>query len=114
MQGTLNARLPSLHHSSQDSGHVVYQGATCCDLSWHWVLLSAAPARWPLDYASDAAFAGVLPCMSVPSFSQPQPYPLVLMQQATPAQGGGWMVHLFLDAAEAPAMQDAVAAQGGL
>lgn len=70
--------------------------------------------RWPLDYAEDAAFAGVLPCMSFPSFSQPQPYPLVLMQQATPAQGGGWMVHLFLDAAEAPAMQDAVAAQGGL
>jgi hypothetical protein len=36
------------------------------------------------------------------------------MQQATPAQGGGWIVHIFLDAAEVPAMQQAVAAQGGL
>lgn len=70
--------------------------------------------RWPLDYAADTSFGGQLPRLSVPSFSQPQPYPLVLMQQATPAQGGGWMVHVFLDAAEAPAMQQALEAQHGV
>lgn len=70
--------------------------------------------RWPLRFQEDAAFVGQLPSLSVPSFSQPQPYPLVLMQQATLAQGGGWMVHLFLDACEAPAMQAAVEMQGGI
>ena len=78
--------------------------------------LAAVPfvLRWPVRFQEDVAFAGQLPSLSVPSFSQPQPYPLVLMQQATPAQGGGWMVHLFLDACEAPAMQAAVDIQGGI
>lgn len=102
--------------------HLLSAGASClappCGLMP--VLLVSAAAistclcRWPLDYAKDAAFAGQVPCLAVPSFSQPQPYPLVIMQQATPAQGGGWMVHIFLDAAEVLAMQQAVAAQGGL
>lgn len=70
--------------------------------------------RWPLDLETHTNFAGLVPCITVPSFSQPQPYPLVLMQQATAAQGGGWMVHLFLDPAEADDMQQAITAQGGL
>jgi hypothetical protein len=70
--------------------------------------------RWPLDLTVDTNFAGQVPCVAVPSFSQPQPYPLVLLQQATAAQDGGWMVHVFLDPAEADDMQQAVAAQGGL
>ena len=36
------------------------------------------------------------------------------MQQAPPAQGGGWMVYVFLDDSEAAAMQAAVQAQGGI
>jgi hypothetical protein len=69
--------------------------------------------RWPLDFATDAAFGGQLPVAAAPGFSQPQPYPLLLTQQA--AQGaGGWMVHVFLDADEAAAFKGIVEAAGGL
>lgn len=105
----------------------------CCVPATHTHTHAPAPTthpthlkqhRWPLDYATDASFAGQLPLLSVPAFSQPQPYPLVLLQQATPAQGGnggggggsggGWMVHMFLDASEVAGMRAALAEQGGL
>jgi hypothetical protein len=71
--------------------------------------------RWPLHFQRDACFAGQLPCAAAPSFSQPQPYPLVLLQQAAPAQGcGAWMVRVWLDAGDADALRQAVEAQGGL
>ncbi|WIA17769.1 hypothetical protein OEZ85_009282 [Tetradesmus obliquus] len=78
------------------------------------LLASLSTTQWPLDYAADASFAGQLPLLAVPSFSQPQPYPLLLMQQGPPGMGGGLLLHVWLDAAEVPLLQQAVAARGGL
>lgn len=78
------------------------------------LLASLSTSQWPLDYAADASFAGQLPLLAVPSFSQPQPYPLLLMQQAPPGMGGGLLLHVWLDAAEVPLLQQAVANKGGL
>eukprot|EP00775_Hariotina_reticulata_P008505 gene8505-8687_t len=58
-------------------------------------------AKWPLDVAADAALGGHMPLLVAPSFSQPQPYPLVLQQSAPSAMGGGVLVCVWLDPAEA-------------
>lgn len=78
------------------------------------LLASLSTTQWPLHYAADAALAGQQPVLAVPSFSQPQPYPLLLMQQAPGALGGGVLVHVWVDGQEVTLMQQAVAAQGGL
>jgi hypothetical protein len=78
------------------------------------LLASLSTTQWSLDYAVDANMAGQLPLLAVPSFSQPQPYPLLLMQQAPQLLGGGVLLHVWLDAAEVPLLQQAVSAQGGL
>jgi hypothetical protein len=78
------------------------------------LLASLSTTQWPLDYSIDANMAGQLPLLAVPSFSQPQPYPLLLMQQAPPGLGGGMLLHVWLDGDEAPLLQQAVAARGGL
>jgi hypothetical protein len=78
------------------------------------LLASLSTTQWPLDYAADACFAGQLPLMAVPSFSQPQPFPLLLLQQAPPGCGGGLLLHVWLDAGEVALLQQAVAEHGGL
>jgi hypothetical protein len=78
------------------------------------LLASLSTTQWLLDYAADAYFAGQMPLMAVPSFSQPQPYPLLLMQQAPQGSGGGMLLHVWLDAGEVELLQQAVAASGGL
>lgn len=78
------------------------------------LLPSLSTTQWPLDVDQHTCMAGLLPVVAVPGFSQPQPYPLVLLQQATAAAGGGVMVHVFLDTAEANALQQAIQAQGGI
>jgi hypothetical protein len=77
------------------------------------LLASLSTTQWALQYEADAAVCGALPLLSVPSFSQPQPYPLLLMQPAPAAFGGGVMLQLWLDQSEVGAMEQAVAAQGG-
>jgi hypothetical protein len=78
------------------------------------LLASLSTTQWPLDYAADADFAGQLPLLAVPSCSQPQPYPLLLMQQAPTGCGGGMLLHVWLDGDEVPLLQEAVAVFGGL
>ena len=57
----------------------------------HQVALGALPSitatQWPIDYGADATFNGVSPVLVVPGFSSPQPYPMLLLQQAPPAWG---------------------------
>lgn len=65
------------------------------------LLPSLSCTQWPLDVAADAALGDQVPLLVAPSFSQPQPYPLVLQQPAPPAMGGGVLVHLCLDPEEA-------------
>jgi hypothetical protein len=78
----------------------------------HQVALGALPSitatQWPIDYGADATFNGVSPVLVVPGFSSPQPYPLLLMQQAPPAWGGGLLLYVWVDAAEAPALCSAL------
>ena len=78
------------------------------------LLPSLSTTQWPLEFEAETSMAGQTPIMAVPSFSQPQPYPLVLMQQATAAAGGGVVVHVWLDGSEVGLIKDAVAAQGGI
>ena len=78
------------------------------------LLASLSTTQWALQYEVDAAVCGELPVLAVPSFSQPQPYPLLIMQPAPAAGGGGVLLHLWLDEAEVTFMEEAVAAQGGI
>lgn len=98
-------------------------GRVCCSGTGHHHMMHAPvlppvlpphTPRWPLDVACDASLTGQLPSLVLPGFSQPQPYPLVITQQATPAKGAGWMVHVYLDPAEAADMAGIVEAAGGL
>lgn len=78
------------------------------------LLPSLSTTQWPLDFAVDACMYGSLPVYAEPAFSQPQPYPLVLMQHAPVAAGGGVMLHLFLDDVDVCGMQQQLLLQGGI